>query len=217
MPKRRLYFLRNGPWSGAKTLGVIEELTSKNTTTLALDEPDLRTLAALKVMLDEASVDLPAWLTLRRPASGITDLPAGHERIAALSESSAPIVPSRVGRRPPGQRDRRIGPPTLTVGHDHTTGEPVRLALESLRKHVAIFAGSGSGKTVLIRRLVEECALQGVSAIVLDPNNDLARLGDPWPATADGLGTRRRGEGRRLPRRHRGRGVDAEARRPGGR
>ncbi len=44
-----------------------------------------------------------------------------------------------------------------------------------------IFAGSGSGKTVLIRRLVEECALQGVSAIVLDPNNDLARLGDAWP------------------------------------
>ncbi|HTF10116.1 MAG TPA: ATP-binding protein, partial [Asanoa sp.] len=49
------------------------------------------------------------------------------------------------------------------------------------RRHVAIFAGSGSGKTVLIRRLVEECALRGVSAIVLDPNNDLARLGDPWP------------------------------------
>src|SRR6185437_11283134 len=44
-------------------------------------------------------------------------------------------------------------------------------------------AGSGSGKTVFIRRLVEECALQGVSSIVLDPNNDLARLGDPWPTT----------------------------------
>jgi hypothetical protein len=34
---------------------------------------------------------------------------------------------------------------------------------------------------VLIRRIVEECAVQGVSAIVLDPNNDLARLGDAWP------------------------------------
>jgi len=45
-----------------------------------------------------------------------------------------------------------------------------------------VFAGSGSGKTVLIRRIVEECALRGVSAIVLDPNNDLARLGDAWPS-----------------------------------
>src|SRR5262249_41899423 len=61
--------------------------------------------------------------------------------------------------------------------------------LESLRKHTVIFAGSGSGKTVLIRRLVEECALAGVSSIVLDPNNDLARLGDPWPAPQAAWGT----------------------------
>jgi hypothetical protein len=59
---------------------------------------------------------------------------------------------------------------------------PVAIELESLRKHAVVFAGSGSGKTVLIRRIVEECALRGVSAIVLDPNNDLARLGDAWPS-----------------------------------
>jgi hypothetical protein len=66
------------------------------------------------------------------------------------------------------------------------TGAQVSVRLEALRKHTAIFAGTGSGKTVLIRRLVEECALQGVSAIVLDPNNDLARLGDPWPQAPRG-------------------------------
>lgn len=64
-----------------------------------------------------------------------------------------------------------------------------RIGLESLRKHIAVFAGSGSGKTVLLRRLIEECALQGVSAIVLDPNNDLARLGDPWPKSPPGWDT----------------------------
>ncbi|MDY7090336.1 MAG: DUF87 domain-containing protein [Actinomycetota bacterium] len=71
--------------------------------------------------------------------------------------------------------------PAFTVGYGHEDGHPVRLELEALRKHATIFAGSGSGKTVLIRRVVEECALQGVPAIVLDPNNDLARLGEPWP------------------------------------
>ncbi|GLZ36579.1 DUF87 domain-containing protein [Actinokineospora sp. NBRC 105648] len=70
----------------------------------------------------------------------------------------------------------------ISLGTSIRTGEPQRVTLESLRKHTVIFAGSGSGKTVLIRRLVEECALRGVSAIVLDPNNDLARLGDPWPS-----------------------------------
>ena len=36
---------------------------------------------------------------------------------------------------------------------------------------------------MLLRRIIEEAALQGVPAIVLDTNNDLARLGDPWPET----------------------------------
>jgi len=39
---------------------------------------------------------------------------------------------------------------------------------------------------VLLRRLIEECALHGVSSIVLDPNNDLARLGDAWPTPPSG-------------------------------
>lgn len=70
----------------------------------------------------------------------------------------------------------------LRLGTELSQGVPVHVPLAALRRHVAIVAGSGSGKTVLIRRLVEECALLGVSSIVLDPNNDLARLGDAWPA-----------------------------------
>ncbi|MFE0588903.1 helicase HerA domain-containing protein [Micromonospora echinospora] len=69
----------------------------------------------------------------------------------------------------------------IRLGHTTDGARPFEVDLASLRRHSVIFAGSGSGKTVLIRRLVEECARQGVSAIVLDPNNDLARLGDPWP------------------------------------
>jgi DNA helicase HerA-like ATPase len=191
VPKRRLFFLRNGPWSGAKTLSVIEELKSKNTTTLALEESDLRTLAALQAIFKEAPDELQAWLTQRRPASGIQIF---RQAMADLSDSPTPsagaepasLPDAAVQRRPTGESPDAV--PMLTVGHDYTTREPVRLALESLRKHVAIFAGSGSGKTVLIRRLVEECALQGVSAIVLDPNNDLARLGDPWPAPPEAWG-----------------------------
>ena len=29
---------------------------------------------------------------------------------------------------------------------------------------------------------MEEAALAGIPSIVIDPNNDLSRLGDPWPA-----------------------------------
>ena len=55
------------------------------------------------------------------------------------------------------------------------------LAADLLPRHVAVLAGPGSGKTVLMRRIVEEAALLGIPSIVLDPNNDLSRLGDAWP------------------------------------
>jgi uncharacterized protein DUF87 len=54
--------------------------------------------------------------------------------------------------------------------------KPRSLALNLLPRHTAILAGSGSGMTVLLRRILEEAALQGVPAIVLDTNNDLAGL-----------------------------------------
>ena len=55
------------------------------------------------------------------------------------------------------------------------------LKVSLLSSHIAILAGSGSGKTVLLRRIIEEAALRGIPSIVLDPNNDLSRLGDAWP------------------------------------
>jgi hypothetical protein len=57
-------------------------------------------------------------------------------------------------------------------------GDPVTLATDLLPRHIAVLAGPGSGKTVLLRRIVEEAVLLGIPSIVLDPNNDLSRLDD---------------------------------------
>jgi hypothetical protein len=115
------------------------------------------------------------------PTSWAAERPVGGEPgpVSTTPEDNPPPPP------PPRWPATPAGRPAaaLTIGTTFEGGERVRIDLEALRKHTAIFAGSGSGKTVLIRRLVEECALQGVSAIVLDPNNDLARLGDAWPQT----------------------------------
>ena len=66
-------------------------------------------------------------------------------------------------------------------------GAQVDLATNLLPRHTAIIAGAGSGKTVLLRRIVEEAALAGIPAIVIDPNNDLSRLGEPWPERPAGF------------------------------
>ncbi len=127
--------------------------------------------------VEVATVDVP---TVDVPvAEAPVEAPSAETAEAAeAAEAEAAAVPRP---RRPLPVDEAPAAPYLTIGAATSDDRPVRIPLETLRKHTAIFAGSGSGKTVLIRRLVEECALQGVSAIVLDANNDLARLGDRWP------------------------------------
>jgi hypothetical protein len=174
---RHLIVLRNQPW--AKGVKTKEELARADATghVLRFAEPDVRTFWALDRMFAKGGTDLHEWLVDRRPASR-----------SDLLRTVLPQVPT--GQRADGTRP----PPAvwdddvITLGTTVDTGEPVRVELAALRKHAAVFAGSGSGKTVLLRRIVEECALRGVPAIVLDPNNDLARLGDAWPQAPQGWG-----------------------------
>ena len=112
---------------------------------------------------------------------------------------AAPTTPSPVGVAP-SVEEPKVAPapapsqPTRTaerlipVGRRYergALGDAVALKANLLSSHIAILAGSGSGKTVLLRRIVEEAALLGIPSIVLDPNNDLSRLGDAWPTRPD--------------------------------
>jgi len=45
----------------------------------------------------------------------------------------------------------------------------VTLKAGLLANHIAVLAGSGSGKTVFLRRIIEEAALLGIPSIVLIP------------------------------------------------
>ncbi|WP_030441802.1 ATP-binding protein [Actinoplanes subtropicus] len=177
--KRKLFLLRNGDWSqSAKTQEVVEQLKRDGGVTLPVDESDLRILDALDKLRTENPASLQAWLLRYRPTEQI--------RIFKEALADADTWTGEEVRRPdtpPTERGE-----SFTIGTGVADGVPVSLSLEALRKHAAIFAASGSGKTVLLRRLIEECALRGVSVIVLDPNNDLARLGDPWPEPPTGWG-----------------------------
>lgn len=60
------------------------------------------------------------------------------------------------------------------------TGELVTLPLHMLTKHTMILGGSGSGKSVTVRRIVEEAALAGVPSIVVDCAQDMALFDEKW-------------------------------------
>lgn len=210
-PKRKAYLLRTGDWSsGHKTRQKVQEFEAAGGVVIELSretlETGLRTFAALgRLAGTQPPARFRAWLLSRRPAGRTALLravfgdpqdepepPRPEPGPATTPQSSdASRENSDPGTANPvvvGPDRMTTDPVTLHVGDRMDTGASVAITLESLRKHTAIFAGSGSGKTVLIRRLVEECALRGVSAIVLDPNNDLARLGDSWPQPPDAWG-----------------------------
>jgi len=112
--------------------------------------------------------------------------PGSRTQSGRRSPSAPPADTRPAGTSPSDVGSGGAVPSDFTLGTAVHDAAAARIDLAVLRRHVAIFAGSGSGKTVMIRRLIEECALRGVSSIVLDPNNDLARLGDAWPTPPAG-------------------------------
>lgn len=191
VPERRLYLLRNPRWSpGARTQEVIEAFKAAGGRTLPFSDDDVVRLTALRLLINERGLEtLRPWFTQRRPADEIEifrlafgslgEVPARPmDDKTPAPQSASDLTTSGAVVEQPGTGSGTA----VRIGVSPDTATEASIDLEALRRHTAIFAGSGSGKTVLIRRLVEECALRGISSIVLDPNNDLARLGDPWPS-----------------------------------
>jgi hypothetical protein len=190
---RHLFVLRNAPWpTGKVTDQETESFTAKGGIVLSVPREDLVTFAALAVLTAEHHPALNAWLADRAPAHATELLGAALWDAAEASglEPSVPeqppvVSPEAAPEAVPVTEAPAAEAAAIRVGLPTAGRAGAALDLASLRRHLAIFAGSGSGKTVLLRRVIEECALQGVSSIVLDPNNDLARLGDAWPTAPE--------------------------------
>ena len=45
-----------------------------------------------------------------------------------------------------------------------------------LARHAAMLGSTGSGKTVMAKALIEECTIDGIPSLIIDPQGDLARL-----------------------------------------
>ena len=64
--------------------------------------------------------------------------------------------------------------------------DPLLYSLDDLTTHAVILGMTGSGKTGLCIGLMEEAALQGIPAILIDPKGDLTNLLLHFPALAPG-------------------------------
>ncbi len=195
---------RKDSWPGGPnsvTQGKKREFLAAGGINAELSPGDARLLLALQALYEANPPDLEDWITSRRPAQNIDVfqkyLPGGGNDHHPGTDPEPPdSPPTNTEPLSPQQASSTVGSdsetangtesneeadPEVTLGRIRRDGQPFSISLRTLRKHVLIVAGSGSGKTVLLKRLVEEVALQGVSSVVLDPNNDLSRMGLPWP------------------------------------
>ncbi len=53
---------------------------------------------------------------------------------------------------------------------------PVSIPVKTLRRHIAALGASGSGKTVLVKVVLEECIRHGIPVVIVDIQGDLASL-----------------------------------------
>jgi DNA helicase HerA-like ATPase len=184
---RGLSILRIGPVpSGPASEKLLEELRTRGGSLLEPTREEVATLFAISQLLH--AKDEPArfeqWLAETRP---ISSLPTFRSAVASLfgGLSSPPMKvipePAKAGTVPTPV----VAPPSvLPIGRRLTSGElaeEVGIPLHLLPYHTCVFAGSGSGKTVFLKRVIEEAALLGIPSIVLDGANDLCRLGEAWP------------------------------------
>ncbi|WP_372344190.1 helicase HerA domain-containing protein [Streptomyces sp. KL116D] len=188
LASRRLILLRNMPYpSGPRTKDIKDDFEARGGVSLPIGAADLRTLAALQAMLDDRTSGMDEWLRQKHPASRIevfapvlADL--RHHLGIATTEVGSKVAVEAAGTPEDAEPVRTEPARTeVVVGTTVRGSRSFAVPMEQLRMHSAVVGAAGSGKTVLIKRLVEQCALRGVSVIVLDPNDDLARLGDPWP------------------------------------
>ncbi|MDY6851058.1 MAG: ATPase [Thermodesulfobacteriota bacterium] len=147
-------------------------------------DEDLRAFWALKKLDRNPPGRFAEWLQDRKPVSKL-DLMR-----AAVPELCRPdSVPPSLQETPRVKKeDTPAGPRPLPLGvslEAETMGQAVSLPLSALRRNFMVMSGSGSGQTVLVRRLVEEAALLGLPAVVIDAGDDFTGLGHPWPQAPD--------------------------------
>lgn len=105
----------------------------------------------------------------------------GIRECASLAQ--APVKPESPDPPPAPPAPEPLRHSEIFIGRSAEIGEvvgPVTLPSELLARHVAVLAGAGKG--ALLSRLIQEAALAGVPALVLDLNGDFTRLGEPWPS-----------------------------------
>ncbi len=202
---RRLTIVRTNPVpGGAETKKLSDKFTQSGGVFHNPTEAELRTIQAVHELKAQGDPDFENWLKSRQPISKLKTIRVivpshlffndGTSRNEAVFHESAPMrngqaagASDRGGQakqgREPSQKSEPLVAMQVPLGRRvlaNKAGEPIRMPIHLLEKHTLVLAGAGSGKTVLLKRLIEETLILGIPSIVIDCANDLAALDEEW-------------------------------------
>ena len=64
----------------------------------------------------------------------------------------------------------------MDLGVRRDNDEKLEIDSQILARHAAMLGSTGSGKTVMAKALIEECTIDEIPSLIIDPQGDLARL-----------------------------------------
>jgi hypothetical protein len=194
LPHRRLIIVRTEPLStGVKTQKSDRSISECRWTFLEPSDSDIQTLQALKQLMSAPTPEslkagcrpgdrYQACRRLMTLSSGF--LAGTTANVMDGSETVEPAVQKDVDggdvlslrrstkKQSPVSALAESGDELLPIGRQIDRAAErngvVTIPTRNLTKHAVILAGSGSGKTVLVKRIVEEALLQGIPSIVID-------------------------------------------------
>jgi len=67
-------------------------------------------------------------------------------------------------------------PWNMNLGTRRDNDEKFEINSQILARHAAMLGSTGSGKTVMAKALIEECTIDDIPSLIIDPQGDLARL-----------------------------------------
>ena len=98
---------------------------------------------------------------------------------ASMSEEGAHELRDLVNdilESPKEKPKKKIKARGMLLGERRDNGDIIQIDKMVLARHAAMLGSTGSGKTVMAKTVIEEAALAGIPALILDPQGDLARL-----------------------------------------
>ncbi|KFI21611.1 helicase HerA domain-containing protein [Nitrosococcus oceani] len=198
LPFRRLIIVRTTPLPlGKVTREITDKFLQAKGKFAAPNEQDLRTMWALHKLEQQNLPGFETWLRERRPATQLqwlqeTEITGCLAADAFPLENNLPLNAKEntdIWAKLPAPKRHNYKattpsyPSALPMGKILSNpAEKITIPLPLLTQYTGILAGSGSGKTVLLKRWVEEAALLGIPSIVIDRTNTLVSLGEQWPA-----------------------------------